>query len=102
LTEADYKVGGQKAEDKNYFKEENKNNYVEANKISDTYELLKSYRLKTSREEGIKPYFIFNNAEMEELIKINPRTKTELLRVRGFGEKKIEKYGDAILNILNR
>jgi len=32
------------------------------------YEFLRKYRLDTSRAEGLKPYFIFNNAELEEII----------------------------------
>ena len=63
-------------------------------------EVLKKYRLETSRKESIKPYFIFNNEEMENLIEINPKTKEELLKVKGFGPKKLEKYGEDILNIL--
>ena len=67
----------------------------------DVYNVLKEYRLKTSRAEGIKPYLIFNNEEMETLIKANPKSKNELLKVKGFGEKKVERYGEDILKIIN-
>lgn len=67
-----------------------------------TYDLLKKYRLETCKAEGIKPYFIFNNAELDDLIQKNPKTKEELLKVKGFGPVKVEKYGDGILRILNR
>lgn len=63
---------------------------------------LTEYRLQTSREEQIKAYFIFNNAEMEDMIAKYPRTEDELLAVKGFGKVKVEKYGNAILNIFNR
>jgi superfamily II DNA helicase RecQ len=66
------------------------------------YNVLKDYRLRTSRAEGIKPYMIFNNDEMEKLIAANPKSKNELLKVKGFGEKKVEKYGEEILRIINR
>lgn len=62
---------------------------------------LKAFRLKRSREEKIKPYYIFNDAQMMELLEENPQNKNELLRVTGFGPVKVEKYGDEILNILN-
>lgn len=68
---------------------------------TDVYNVLKEYRLKTSRAEGIKPYMIFNNEEMETLTKANPKSKIELLKVKGFGEKKVEKYGEEILKIIN-
>lgn len=63
---------------------------------------LKKYRLDVSRAENIKPYFLFNNAQMEELIAKNPKTLDELCTVAGFGEKKSKLYGETILQILKR
>lgn len=65
-------------------------------------EALKKYRLEVSRAENIKPYFLFNNAQMEELIAKNPQTQSDLCTVSGFGEKKAQKYGAAILSILRQ
>lgn len=62
---------------------------------------LKEFRLKQSREESIKPYYIFNDIQMRDLIEKNPKTKEELLSVSGFGKVKAEKYGDAIIAILH-
>lgn len=61
---------------------------------------LKAFRLEQSRKEKIKPYFIFNDAQMEDLIKKNPKTKDELCQVSGFGKVKAEKYGEQILAII--
>lgn len=61
---------------------------------------LKEYRLQKSREEKIKPYYIFNDAQMRDLIEKMPRTKDALLKVSGFGSVKVEKYGEDILQIL--
>lgn len=63
---------------------------------------LKAFRLEQSRQEGIKPYYIFNDAQMNDLIEKCPNNKQELLTVSGFGEVKVEKYGDRILAILNQ
>lgn len=62
---------------------------------------LKAFRLERSRKEKIKPYYIFNDAQMEDIINKNPQTKEELLRVSGFGNVKVEKYGEEIIRILN-
>lgn len=70
---------------------------IDDNKIR---EKLKAYRLETSRKENIKPYFIFNNEQMEEIIKLKPKSKEELIKVKGFGDVKTEKYGDQIVSIL--
>ncbi|MDQ0902336.1 MULTISPECIES: HRDC domain-containing protein [unclassified Paenibacillus] len=64
-------------------------------------EELTTFRLQTSREEQIKAYYIFNNAEMDDMIAKYPRTENELLEVKGFGKVKVGKYGSAILNIFN-
>lgn len=68
---------------------------------SELYELLKKYRLNTSKAEGVKPYFIFNNTELDLLVHEKPKTREELLQIKGFGQKKIDKYGDAILSLIN-
>lgn len=74
------------------------------NESGDTNEtlikLLKDFRLKQSRNEGIAPYLIFNNAQMDDLIAKMPCTADELLKVSGFNAVKVNKYGDAILYIL--
>ena len=61
---------------------------------------LKAYRLKKSREEGNKPYFIFNDKQMMDLIEKMPKDKNELKEVSGFGDIKVEKYGEDIIKII--
>ena len=63
---------------------------------------LKKYRLETSKLENIPAYYVFNNSEMESLIQVSPVTLKMLSEVKGFGPKKIEKYGEGIIRILNR
>lgn len=61
---------------------------------------LKEFRLQQSRKEKIKPYYIFNDAQMNDLLEKMPSNKEELLQVSGFGSVKAEKYGDEVLKIL--
>lgn len=63
---------------------------------------LKKFRLEYSRAEGVKPYYIFNDAQMQDLISKKPETKEQLLQVSGFGKVKVEKYGNHILEILQK
>lgn len=63
------------------------------------YKALKQYRLETSKKEGIKAYYIYNNAQMEELIEMAPTTLEDIKKVSGFGEMKCRKYGEDILEI---
>ncbi|MDX5853697.1 NERD domain-containing protein [Bacillus cereus group sp. BfR-BA-01363] len=61
---------------------------------------LKSFRMKESEKHQLKPYMVFTNNVMDELIATRPITKDELLKVRGFGAKKVELYGDGIISII--
>jgi len=70
--------------------------------ISETplYQALKQYRYETSKAEGIKAFYVYNNAQLEAVIAAMPRNLDELKKISGFGEVKCEKYGWAILGIL--
>jgi superfamily II DNA helicase RecQ len=48
----------------------------------------------------IKPYFIYNDNQLKNLISKMPRNKEELQTVEGFCEIKANKYGDDILEIV--
>ncbi len=62
---------------------------------------LKDFRWCQSKYENIKPYYIFNDMQMNDLIEKNPKNEEELLQVSGFGKAKVEKYGKDILKILS-
>ncbi len=66
----------------------------------DIVKRLKAFRLEQSRKENIPPYYIFNDAQMEAILAKNPKSKEELLQVSGFGNVKVEKYGDFIVSIV--
>lgn len=66
------------------------------------YDRLKDYRLNKSREENIKPYYLFNNKQLDELVARKPMTKGELVQISGFGEVKAEKYGPDIINVIKK
>lgn len=69
---------------------------------TEIFKELKAYRLYKSREEKIKPYFIYNNNQLKDLISKMPRGKKELQMVAGFGQVKVNKYGDDILKIIKK
>lgn len=69
---------------------------------SPIYKDLRQYRYNTSKAEGIKPYFIYNNIQMEALISTMPKTLDDLKKISGFGDNKCQKYGNAILEIIKK
>ncbi|MFL0248092.1 HRDC domain-containing protein [Candidatus Clostridium stratigraminis] len=69
---------------------------------TDIFKELKEYRLGKSREEKVKPYFIYNDNQLKDLISKMPRNKEDLQMVSGFGEIKANKYGEDILKIIKK
>ena len=63
---------------------------------------LRSYRWNTSQAEGIKPYMVFNDKQMMDLLEKFPANEQELKKVFGFGDVKVEKYGAEIIEILDK
>ena len=65
-------------------------------------EALKAYRLEKSREEGMKAYYVFKDETIDEIVAKRPATIEALFDIKGLGEKKIEKYGKDILEIIKK
>lgn len=66
-------------------------------------ELFKRFRIlrkDLSRKEGVKPYIIFTDSMIMEIIYMMPKSKDDLKNVKGFGEQKILKYGSFIITTL--
>lgn len=84
---------------KKFIEEENKN-IKDDNKEVIRAEL-KKYRLQKAKSLNYKPYFIFNDQTLEEILSIMPSTLDDLKKIPGFGDKKIESSGQDIINIIN-
>ncbi|MDC1540329.1 HRDC domain-containing protein [Flavobacteriaceae bacterium] len=62
---------------------------------------LKQWRTEKAQEERLPAYMILSNLDIYSVVKEKPTNLSELLNVYGFGEKKVEKYGDDIISVLN-
>ncbi len=49
---------------------------------------LKRYRLMMAKEKNYKPYFIYNDETLEEILSVMPSTIGDLKKISGFGDKK--------------
>ncbi len=67
---------------------------------TEVFKALKAYRLHKSREEKIKPYMIFSDRQLKDLLTKMPKSKDALQTVYGFGVVKADKYGADILKIV--
>ena len=64
------------------------------------YGAIKEWRKRTAEEKNVPPYVIFGDRTIEDLILKKPRTVRELLNVFGIGEIKAEKFGSALLHLV--
>jgi len=64
------------------------------------WEALRELRTRLSREASVPPYVIFHDATLREMVRLRPSSSAELLALQGIGETKLERYGEAFLNVL--
>ncbi|WP_410665251.1 DNA helicase RecQ [Amycolatopsis sp. lyj-84] len=65
------------------------------------FELLRSWRAATAKEQGVPAYVIFHDATLRQIATKRPATLQELGTVSGVGENKLAKYGEQILETLS-
>ncbi len=65
----------------------------EVNYEKDLFAQLKEVRRKIANDENVPAYIVLSDATLMELATYLPHNKEEFLKISGFGEVKIEKYG---------
>lgn len=66
------------------------------------YNKLRQWRKETADEEGIPAFMVMHTKVLIAISNELPSTTRELAAVKGFGPKKTQKYGEAVLNIVKR
>ncbi|AJE21112.1 DNA helicase RecQ [Azotobacter chroococcum] len=66
------------------------------------WEALRALRRKLAEEHAVPPYVIFPDATLLEMLRSQPRSLSEMARVSGVGARKLERYGEAFLEVLNK
>jgi ATP-dependent DNA helicase RecQ len=61
---------------------------------------LKSWRREQARDQGVPPYVVFHDRTLQELAAMRPGSLAELEQVSGIGKAKLERYGNALLEVL--
>ena len=78
------------------------NKYKINNSNNNLYEELRSFRKEKSKKMNIPAYYIFNDDEMEKLIKNMPKDINELKSLNILSDVKLKLHGEDILKILNK
>ena len=61
---------------------------------------LKAKRMELAKEQGVPPYVIFHDSTLLEILNQKPGSLTEMSQITGVGQAKLERYGDAFLEVL--
>jgi ATP-dependent DNA helicase RecQ len=63
-------------------------------------EALKAWRRETAREMKVPAYIVLHDSTLEAICHCPPRSLAELRQITGFGDRKIELYGEKVLAVL--
>ena len=61
---------------------------------------LKALRKQLADEQNVPPYVIFTDSTLEEMARVRPTTPADFRHVGGVGERKLELFGKAFLNVI--
>jgi ATP-dependent DNA helicase RecQ len=66
----------------------------------DLIEYLRDWRRALAKERGIPAFIVLHDSSLEDLARKRPASLAELHDVSGFGERKVEAFGNAVLDAL--
>jgi ATP-dependent DNA helicase RecQ len=64
------------------------------------WEALRERRRELAEEQGVPPYVIFHDRTLQEMCITLPRTLAQFGRITGVGERKLDKYGNGFLQVI--
>ena len=66
------------------------------------FQRLRALRKQLADEYRVLPYMVFSDATLRAMVRRRPANVEELLEVSGVGRAKLQRYGDAFLEEINR
>ena len=64
------------------------------------FEKLREWRAGEAREQGVPAYIVFGDATLRAVASVRPATLDDLAGITGIGAKKLETYGNALLEVV--
>ncbi len=64
------------------------------------FQALRRWRLETAKAQEVPPYVVFHDTTLAAIASARPRTRVELGAIPGVGAAKLDRYGSAILAVL--
>lgn len=66
------------------------------------FEILRELRANLARQNNIPPFIVFADISLKEMSTFYPIDVDRMLKISGVGENKLEKYGDAFIDAINK
>lgn len=66
------------------------------------FEALRALRRELASEAGIAPYMVFHDSTLREMAATRPADRAALAAIGGVGDRKLEAYGDAFLDLIRQ
>ncbi|MGV0110417.1 ATP-dependent DNA helicase UvrD2 [Arthrobacter sp. CP30] len=67
----------------------------------ETFEALRAWRREEAREKEVPAFVVFTDATLIAIAEARPQTLDELGELAGIGSSKLERYGEAVLEIIS-
>ena len=64
------------------------------------WDALRQKRSELAKEHGVPPYVVFHDATLMEMVEYRPESLQQMSHISGVGERKLEQYGQAFLDLL--
>ena len=61
---------------------------------------LRGLRKQIAEDEEVPPYVVFNDATLVEMAQLMPMTEDEMLAINGVGHRKLERFGEAFMDLI--
>lgn len=61
---------------------------------------LRAYRMERARADGVPPYVVASDRTLREIALLRPHSLDELAQAHGIGPTKLERYGEALLEVV--
>ncbi|MGC4154281.1 MAG: DNA helicase RecQ [Propionicimonas sp.] len=65
------------------------------------FERLRAWRAETARAASVPAYVVFPDTTLAAIARHRPSTPDELFAISGVGDRKLETYGDAVLDVVD-
>jgi ATP-dependent DNA helicase RecQ len=66
------------------------------------FEALRAWRMEIAKAQAVPPYVIFHDTVLRDIAAVRPASVAELAEIKGVGASKLDRYGTAVLGLVQR